>query len=205
MACGCGSNKNPRSITCPQPRRILRPVVLWITPPHITSNIGPPAAPEAGEVGGYRDRPSRRRQQRELQWRAAVRQGRCCGHSIECLRPGGCDRHRLGVIDVGACAVQRQVHWQRRVQASAEVPWQQPAQDGVQVDPDQVGKSRHAAKPRREPLLHINCQCSVGEVGPARVRFEPSHQGDPCLKLANGIGPGQRPQSVGCHRAGERR
>ena len=69
MACGCGSSKNPRSITCRSGcrlRRILRPVVLRIAPPHVAPHIGPAAAPEAGEVGGDCDRPARRRQQRKL-------------------------------------------------------------------------------------------------------------------------------------------
>ena len=69
MACGCGSNKNPRSITCRSGcrlRRILRPIVLRIAPPHVAPYIGPAAAPEAGEVGGDRDRPAGRRQQRKL-------------------------------------------------------------------------------------------------------------------------------------------
>ena len=119
---GCNKNRLPQSLVTAPCRRVVRPGVLRVAPPHVAPHVGPAAAPESGEVGGDGDRPPRRRQQRELQRHAALGQTRRRDQAVECLRPRRGHRHRLGIVDRGPRARQRDLRRQRRIQPRARGP-----------------------------------------------------------------------------------
>ena len=121
--------------------RLFRPIVPRVTAAHVASHICPCSGPEPRQVGRDRDRPLRRGKQRELQRHPPAGQRGRRKLALKRLRPGGGEGHRLGVVDRGPAARQRQMGGQVAVQAARVFPPQQATQQGEQV---QLGRVRQA-------------------------------------------------------------